>query len=70
MQQLYLALFATRINWNETGEEIYIWDNLKLRVFANKACVPTLVSLCEFAVCKTFSRHQLKKLHFPKHLEK
>ena len=64
------TLFATRINWNETGEEIYIWDNLKLRVFANKACVPTLVSLCEFAVCKTFSRHQLKKLHFPKHLEK
>lgn len=44
------TLFATQINWNETGEEIYIWDNLKLRVFMNKVCVPTLASLCGFLV--------------------
>lgn len=64
------TLFATQINWNKTGEGIYVWYNLKLRVFMNKAHLPTLASLCGFVVSKTFSRHQLKNLNFPKHLEK
>ena len=48
------TLFATQINWNETGEEIYIWDKLKLRVFMNKANPLTLASLCGFVVKKRF----------------
>ena len=56
------TLFATQINWNETGEETYIWDKLKLRVFMNKANPLTLASLCGFVVSKAFSRHQLKNL--------
>ena len=64
------SYFGTKINSNETGEEIYIWDDVKLRLYVYKPFPKSLTYLCGLAVSKTFSSLQLKEMNFPKHLYK
>ena len=64
------SYFGTKINFNKTGEEIYIWDDVKLRVYVYKPFPKSLAYLCGLAVSKTFSSFQLKEMNLPKYLYK
>lgn len=64
------SYFGTIINSNKTGDVMYIWDDIKLRVFIYKPFPKSLVSLCGRVVSEVFSRLQLENMNFPRHLYK
>ena len=58
------------INFNDTGEEIYICENGTLKIYVYKSYLRTLLLLSAAVVSKTHSLSQLTEMKLPKHLHK
>ena len=58
------------INFNESGEEIYIYENGTLKIYIYKSYLETLLLLSAAVVSRTYSLSQLTEMKLPKHLYK
>ena len=58
------------INFNDSGEEIYICENGTLKIYVCKTYLETLLLLSAAVVSKTYSLSQLTEMKLPKHLYK
>ena len=58
------------INFNESGEEIYICENGTLKIYVYKSYLETLLLLSAAVVSRTYSLSQLTEMKLPKHLYK
>jgi len=56
------------INFNDSGEEIFIVDENKLMVFVYKSKVRSLKSICQMLVLEQYTREQLNYMNLPKNI--
>lgn len=58
------------IFFNRTGEEIFIADKDKLKVFVNKSKVHSLKRICQLVVLQQYSSEQIDEMNLPKYILK
>ena len=56
--------------FNETGEEVYIYDKEKIYIYLYRSMFKSLVSQCVSVVRKTYTKSQLTEMRLPKQLYK
>lgn len=59
-----------RFQFNETGEEIYIYDNKKMYIYLCKPILKSLALLSASAVSKRYTKSKLVEMRLPKQLYK
>ena len=59
-----------KMHFNETGEELYIFDKEKMYIHLCKCTVKPLVLQCAFVVAKIYTKSQLFEVKLPKQLHK
>lgn len=56
--------------FNETGEEVYIYDKEKIYIYLYRSMFKSLVSQCVSVVRKTYTKSQLTEMRLPRQLYK